>query len=145
MQFYSGSMSSICNIYDCTFWGCFQNFLLDSGFCIARIRWSLTQKHYVLYHSINVLNFKMSSFSRFYVNAFLSFPSLFGIIPHCLEWNLMYPSVCWNGSLKMHFQFGDKFWQLMKNAFYFTLKALFVIKIFKVLSWLFGHVEKRLD
>ena len=32
----------------------------------------------------------------------------------------------------------------MKNAFSFTLKALFALKIFKVLSWLFGHVEKRL-
>ena len=33
----------------------------------------------------------------------------------------------------------------MKNAFYFILKALFVLKIFKFLSWLFGHVAKRLD
>ena len=32
----------------------------------------------------------------------------------------------------------------MKNACYFTLKALFVLKIFKFLSWLFSHVEKRL-
>ena len=32
--------------------------------------------------------------------------------------------------------------KVMKNAFYFTLKALFVLKIFKFLSWLFGHVEK---
>ena len=32
--------------------------------------------------------------------------------------------------------------KMMKNAFYFTLKALFVLKIFKFLSWLFGHVEK---
>ena len=30
----------------------------------------------------------------------------------------------------------------MKNAFYLILKALFVLKIFKFLSWLFGHVEK---
>ena len=30
--------------------------------------------------------------------------------------------------------------KIMKNAFYFTLKALFVLKIFKFLSWLFGHV-----
>ena len=30
----------------------------------------------------------------------------------------------------------------MKNAFYFIIKALFVLKIFKYLSWLFGHVEK---
>ena len=31
---------------------------------------------------------------------------------------------------------------MMKNAFYFTSKALFVLKIFKVF---FGHVSKRLD
>ena len=34
---------------------------------------------------------------------------------------------------------------MMKNAFYFTSKALFVLKIFKIFSWLFGHVAKRLD
>ena len=34
---------------------------------------------------------------------------------------------------------------MMKNAFYFTLKALFVLKIFEFFSWIFGHVEKRLD
>ena len=33
----------------------------------------------------------------------------------------------------------------MKNAFYFTSKALFVLKIFKFLSWLFGRVEKWLN
>ena len=33
----------------------------------------------------------------------------------------------------------------MKNAFYFTLKALFLLKKFKFLSWIFGHVEKQLD
>ena len=31
---------------------------------------------------------------------------------------------------------------MMKNAFYSTLQALFVLKIFKFLSWLFGHLEK---
>ena len=35
--------------------------------------------------------------------------------------------------------------KMIKNAFYFTSKALFVLKIFKFLSWLFGHVAKRLD
>ena len=30
----------------------------------------------------------------------------------------------------------------MKNAFYFILKALFVLKIFKILSQLLGHVGK---
>ena len=31
---------------------------------------------------------------------------------------------------------------MVKNAFSFTLKALFVLKIFEFLSWFFGHVEK---
>ena len=30
----------------------------------------------------------------------------------------------------------------MKNALYLTSKALFVLKIFKILSWLFDHVRK---
>ena len=38
--------------------------------------------------------------------------------------------------------FKDSPLKIMKNAFYFTLKALFVFKIFKFLSWFFGHVEK---
>ena len=38
------------------------------------------------------------------------------------------------------------FWQLkalLKNAFYFTSRALFVLKIFKSLSWLFVHAARR--
>ena len=35
--------------------------------------------------------------------------------------------------------------KMMKNIFYFTSKALCVLKIFKFLSWLFGHVAKWLD
>ena len=31
---------------------------------------------------------------------------------------------------------------MMKNALYFSLKALFVLRIFKFLSRLFGHAEK---
>ena len=34
---------------------------------------------------------------------------------------------------------------MMKNAFYFILKPLFVLKIFKFLSLLFGPVAKQLD
>ena len=33
----------------------------------------------------------------------------------------------------------------MKNAFYFMYKAIFVLGIFKFLSWFFGYVEKRLE
>ena len=35
--------------------------------------------------------------------------------------------------------------KMMENGFYFTSKAPSVLKIFKSLSWLFGHVSKRLD
>ena len=38
--------------------------------------------------------------------------------------------------------FNDSPSKIMKNAFYFILKVLFVLKIFKFSSWLFGHVEK---
>ena len=33
---------------------------------------------------------------------------------------------------------------MMKNAFYFMLKAIFVLEIFKFLPWLFGYMEKKL-
>ena len=33
----------------------------------------------------------------------------------------------------------------MKNAFYFVLKALFVLKILKFFPVLFDHVGKRID
>ena len=35
--------------------------------------------------------------------------------------------------------------KMMKNAFYFTLKVLFVLKLFRPLSRLFGRIEKQLD
>ena len=38
--------------------------------------------------------------------------------------------------------FNDSLSKMMKNSFYFILKALFVFKIFKFLSWLFRDVEK---
>ena len=40
------------------------------------------------------------------------------------------------------FCFNESPLQMMKNAFYFILKALFVLNIFKFLSWHFGHVEE---
>ena len=38
--------------------------------------------------------------------------------------------------------FNDSTSKIMKNAFYFILKALFNLKIFKFLSWLFEYGEK---
>ena len=34
--------------------------------------------------------------------------------------------------------------KMMKNTFYFTLKALVVLKLFIILSWLSGHVKNSL-
>ena len=33
---------------------------------------------------------------------------------------------------------------MMRNAFYFILKTLFVLKIFKFLSWRFGDIEQTI-
>ena len=35
--------------------------------------------------------------------------------------------------------------KIMKNTFYFTSKVLFILKIFKFFSELFGHVTKKFD
>ena len=35
--------------------------------------------------------------------------------------------------------------KMIKNAFYFILKALFILKIFKLFVLTFAHVKKRLD
>ena len=40
---------------------------------------------------------------------------------------------------KTIFLFASK---MMKNAFFISSKALFILKIFKFLSWIFGHLEK---
>ena len=51
-----------------------------------------------------------------------------------------------NGALSYlrHFSETKKSLKMMKHAFYFTLKALLVLIIFNFLSWIFGHVKKRL-
>ena len=38
--------------------------------------------------------------------------------------------------------FNESRLKIVKNAFYFILKAIFVLKIFKFLLWLFSHAEK---
>ena len=41
--------------------------------------------------------------------------------------------------------FSESSLKMVKDAFYFMLNALFFLKIFTFLSWLFDYVEKRLD
>ena len=63
---------------------------------------------------------------------------------------LIYAAFLWQTKLKSNSHlpkkkiicFNDSPSKIRKNAFYFILKALFVLKMFKPLSWLFGHVEK---
>ena len=43
---------------------------------------------------------------------------------------------------KIFICFNDNPSEMVKNAFDFILKALFVLKIYKLLSWLFGYIEK---
>ena len=57
--------------------------------------------------------------------------------PNCLKHIKVGLSLWFNKSFKIK---DSK--KIVKNAFYFILKALFILKIFKFLSWLFGHVEK---
>ena len=56
-------------------------------------------------------------------------------------------SQTWEGALSglKRFLAAESLLKMMKRAFYFTSKALFVLKIFKFLSWLFGPVAKRFD
>ena len=54
----------------------------------------------------------------------------------------------WMILLKAHSQVWDNFWKLevfLKWRYLRNCLELFVLKIFKILSWLFGHVAKRLD
>ena len=54
---------------------------------------------------------------------------------------------CFKGALSDLWQFlaAESPLKKTKNALYFALQSLFVLKIFKLLFWPFGHVEKRLD
>ena len=65
----------------------------------------------------------------------------------CSRYQLRYVSRDLKGPLSSLTQFltTESFLEMMKNAFYFMLEAYFVPKVFKILSFLFGHVGKRLD
>ena len=66
--------------------------------------------------------------------------SYFRIIASLTLWSL---SRTLTFQKKFFFFFNGSLFKMMKNAFYFILKALFVLKIFNFLSWLFGHVKKK--
>ena len=54
----------------------------------------------------------------------------------CLRYDSYFPK-------KIYFScFDEGPLKIMKNAFYSILKTLFVLKVFKILSLPFGHIEK---
>ena len=57
------------------------------------------------------------------------------------------PDVAFKGTLSGLRQFfaTESPLKMMENAFYFTSKALFILKIFKILSLILDHVLKQLD
>ena len=57
----------------------------------------------------------------------------------CLDFEIKFEA-----SLKQ-FLAAESFLQMIKNAFNFILKTLFILKIFKFLSRIFRHVKKRFD
>ena len=72
-------------------------------------------------------------------NQFFIFSLIFIVINHITSFVGLSPFK------KIFICFNDSPSKIMKNAFYFILKALFVPRISKFLSRHFWHVEKRLD
>ena len=66
----------------------------------------------------------------------------FAVVKHSLSSSLNIKVVPHLSKIFIIICFNDSPSKMVKNAFYFILKALFVLKIFKFLSWLFGHVGK---
>ena len=65
-------------------------------------------------------------------------------IPHTVVASKAYVKVGLSPSKNLfdYYCFNDSPSEMMKNAFYFISKAFFVLKIFKLLSSIFGNVEK---
>ena len=92
-----------------------------TGDCFLKLRnISSVMEEYLLYKNCEKPNVSLELFSQ---NGFpeVAFSSLRQILPT-------------KSPLKM-----------IKNTFYFTWKALLVLKIFQFLLWIFGYVIKRVD
>ena len=55
-------------------------------------------------------------------------------------WEILMENLIKVGLITFHFN--ESSLKMMKNVFYFILKVLFILKIFKFLSWYFVHVEE---
>ena len=82
-------------------------------------------------------------FLGFVTNRCIEFISFYAWSYHSKGWKLDKIVLKLNFHLqKKMFWFNKSFLKMLKNAFYFILKALFILNIFNFLFWLFGHVEK---
>ena len=74
-------------------------------------------------------------------------PIIWTLISSCFPLWLRRKKCSIKGALSglRHFLAHESPLKMMKNAFYFTSNALFVLKIYKFLSWFLGHAAKRLD
>ena len=90
-----------------------------------------------------------ASFRR--LKAWVSSKNIFKTSLRCLfaDWESLIKRFWQLNFLKAHslrqFLAAESPLKMMKNAFYFMSKVSFVLKIFSFLSWLFGHLAKRLD
>ena len=104
--------------------------------------WTRTQNHLILKRTLNHLA-KLLLF-MFYINRFNN--ELVFKIKNGYEPELKTPEpiikIGLLPSKKLFFICFSDSPSMMKKNFYFILKTLSILKIFKFLSWLFGHVRK---
>ena len=74
-------------------------------------------------------------------------PEIYGAIYNRLRYLISQKMLCLKCAVlgQKTFITNKSTFKMTKNAFYFTLKTRFDLEIFKLLSWLFGHVEKPLE
>ena len=116
--------------------------------------WTMSAKYEQYSHEIcrnSILSKNQSRCSSDYV------VHVYFLVHHCLEpleqhYTMFWPMQCCPRSTKVGLSPSKKICiiclienplKMMTNSFCFILKALFVLKMFKFLSRLFGHVEKN--
>ena len=124
--------------------------------CCYNVQWNKQLPYTWIYFETLVLQFNFVIFGNiwsicfFKTNLFLIIQTKLmegekaGIFSKAPDWKLLF---LFEGALSGLTQFfaTESPLKIMKNAFYFTSKAHFVLKIFKFMYWIFGHVSKQLD
>ena len=102
--------------------------------------YDFSRKMFLIFYSIDWLNFTvwLPLLLEILINMCIAIAFLSSL------WRHKYWDESWTLTFKNFFVICliESSLKMMKNAFYFILKALFVLKIFKVLWGLFHHVQK---